>query len=632
VSLRTRILLLALFAMVTPMVVLTIFLARDRQEDVAEARRQLAITAQRIARDLGDVVRATGQLHYGLSRAQDLDVGDRTACSNFLAGVLEEFPQYTGILTIRPDGSLFCDSLLTGRTLALADRNYFRSALASKDLAVEPVFGRLTGIAVLQIAHAARDDHGAARFVLLASLNLERYMQARYGGVGFASTVLALMDQGGTVLTWHPGGAALSGTSLGGTPLHLLAQGREKSLSYGEIAVGGEYRVWEAARLTGFPQAGLSVLIGVPADSLTAAADRRMLRALAILAAVSLVLFAGLWALAEWGIRRPTLRITAAVMRIRSGDLRARMGAPYPRGELGALASALDAAADRLEAQHAEIRRLNEGLEQRVAERTAEIARKNEELERANRAKSTFLANMSHELRTPLNSIIGFAEMLKDDTSSGLDEKRRGFVMDIFHSGTHLLALINDILDLSKVEAGRMQFEPEPQDIGALIQASVAVVRGKATTSGIHLDVDVDAMGVVQADGRKVKQILYNLLANAVRFTPDGGVVTLRARRCARSEVALDATRPGRLLPLPPSAVSEFIAISVEDTGIGIGEHDLARLFEPFTQLDDSASRHQGGTGLGLSLVRRFAELHGGTVGVSSRLGAGSRFWVWLPC
>jgi len=272
-----------------------------------------------------------------------------------------------------------------------------------------------------------------------------------------------------------------------------------------------------------------------------------------------------------------------------------------------------------------EIRTLNADLERRVAERTQQV-------EEANRAKSDFLANMSHELRTPLNSIIGCSEMLKDGVLGELDAKQRGFVADIFDAGSHLLSLINDILDLSKVEAGMLRLEADAVDVAALLKASTLVVREKALAHRIRLDTQLDpALGTMLADERKLKQIVYNLLSNAVKFTPEGGAVTLSARRCARAEVALDEALPGRLIALPPGEDGEFLAITVEDSGVGIAEEHLPKLFEPFVQLDSSVSRRQAGTGLGLSLVRRLAELHGGTVGVASRPGVGSRFCVWLP-
>lgn len=151
-------------------------------------------------------------------------------------------------------------------------------------------------------------------------------------------------------------------------------------------------------------------------------------------------------------------------------------------------------------------------------------------------------------------------------------------------------------------------------------------------THRIRLDTELDpGLGTMLADERKLKQIVYNLLSNAVKFTPDGGVMTLRVRRCTRAEVALDEARPVRLLPLPPGEDNEFLAITVEDSGVGIAEQDLQKLYEPFTQVDSSAARRHAGTGLGLSLVRRLAELHGGTVGLASRPGTGSAFSVWLP-
>jgi PAS domain S-box-containing protein len=261
------------------------------------------------------------------------------------------------------------------------------------------------------------------------------------------------------------------------------------------------------------------------------------------------------------------------------------------------------------------------------------LQQKNAELENASRMKSEFLANMSHELRTPLNAIIGFSEVLKDGILGDLTAQQCGFVGDIFGSGTHLLSLINDILDLSKVEAGKMSLDLEPVQLSSLFANSLSIIREKAAARKIRLATHVIGdPGTIEADARKLKQIVYNLLSNAVKFTPEGGRVTLRAGRVPRSRVGqLSGGLAGRTFPLPSEEFSDYMEISVRDSGIGIAADDLAQLFTPFTQIDGGLARKFEGTGLGLALVKLMAELHGGTVAVESGVDQGSCFTVWLP-
>jgi len=259
--------------------------------------------------------------------------------------------------------------------------------------------------------------------------------------------------------------------------------------------------------------------------------------------------------------------------------------------------------------------------------------KKNVEIEEANRMKSEFLANMSHELRTPLNAIIGFSEVLRDGLLGEMTDQQRGFISDIFSSGTHLLSLINDILDLSKVEAGKMILDLEPISISALFTNSLTIIREKAAERHISLDIDVEEdLGSIQIDVRKVKQILYNLLSNAVKFTNDGGHVSLRACKVPRAEVCiLSSPWKGRCFPLADNEFTEFLKISVTDSGIGVSSDELERLFQPFSQIDSSLARKFEGTGLGLAMVKLLVELHGGAVAVESALGEGSCFTAWLP-
>ena len=248
-----------------------------------------------------------------------------------------------------------------------------------------------------------------------------------------------------------------------------------------------------------------------------------------------------------------------------------------------------------------------------------------DELERADRMKSEFLANMSHELRTPLNAIIGFSELLKDGLLGPLSARQQEAAGDILISGKHLVALINDILDLSKVEAGRMTLDLAPVDVAELVSASLQVIREKAMVHRVELTLDLAPdLGVAALDALRVKQILYNLLSNAVKFTPEGGSVTVRARRLLAE--AVNARHPRDAV-----ADGEYLEIEVADTGIGIAAEEQARLFQPFMQIDSSLARQHMGTGLGLTMIERLANLHGGTVGMESAPGQGSRFRVWLP-
>jgi two-component system, NtrC family, sensor kinase len=239
-----------------------------------------------------------------------------------------------------------------------------------------------------------------------------------------------------------------------------------------------------------------------------------------------------------------------------------------------------------------------------------EIHEKSAQLEVANKHKSDFLANMSHELRTPLNAIIGFSEVMMDRMFGDLNEKQLDYQKDIHESGKHLLSLINDILDLSKIEAGRMELELSTFHLPTAVSNAVTLIRERALRHGIALGVEVDPrLGDFQADERKVKQILLNLLSNAVKFTPDGGRVDVAAK--------LDA---------------DTVEISVKDTGVGIASEDQASLFEEFKQLGKDSSRKAEGTGLGLALTKRLVELHGGQIAVESAVGRGSTFRVTLRC
>ena len=281
-------------------------------------------------------------------------------------------------------------------------------------------------------------------------------------------------------------------------------------------------------------------------------------------------------------IVRPLRRMESHLGRIASGDFSGHVAVDN-RDELGALAAGLDHMND-------------------------ELARLYGEVQTANQHKSEFLANMSHELRTPLNAIIGFSEVLLQRLFGDVNEKQEEYLRDILDSGQHQLALVNDILDLAKVEAGKMELDLGPTSIAEAVDACLMLLRERASGHGIRLDSRVDPeIGTISADARKLKQALLNLLSNAVKYTPDGGRVDVVADRRGNE-----------------------VVIAVRDTGEGIAPEDQERIFEEFQQTR-IGRQTEGSTGLGLGLARRLIELHGGTIGVESAVGVGSTFTVCLP-
>ena len=240
---------------------------------------------------------------------------------------------------------------------------------------------------------------------------------------------------------------------------------------------------------------------------------------------------------------------------------------------------------------------------------SSELGRLYREIQAASRHKSEFLANMSHELRTPLNAIIGFSQVLDERVFGELNEKQSEYINDIHESGTHLLSLINDILDLSKVEAGHMELNPKKFDVRVALDNALTLVKERSLRHGLTLEVDLDSgLGNIVADERKLKQILLNLLTNAIKFTPEGGTISISA-----------------------GIEENILNIAIRDTGIGISPEDQKLIFEEFRQASGKDGQIKEGTGLGLTLTKRFVEMHGGEMSVKSEAGEGSIFRFSLP-
>jgi signal transduction histidine kinase len=349
------------------------------------------------------------------------------------------------------------------------------------------------------------------------------------------------------------------------------------------------------------PRLDWAVFVEMPAEDVYERLYGSVLRTSALLlVGLGMALFASFFVARR--VIGPLQVLGRSVDRIRAGDLGYRVDLKTG-DEIESLAEQFNKMAAGLQQAHEE-------LEQKVEQRTAELAFANRKLDEASRHKSTFLANMSHELRTPLNAIIGFSEVLLDPSLKVTEQQRKQFLSDIFSSGKHLLRLINEVLDLSKVEAGRMELHVQAAPLRDAIDAAQKTMGPLAAKKSIEMCVESEGeIGSVPMDVARIRQVLINLLGNAIKFTPDGGSVWVRADR-----------DDGR------------VRIEVGDTGPGIAKEDCQRIFVEFQQLATKGNGYKyEGTGLGLALSKKFVELHGGKLWVESEPGKGSRFIFTLP-
>ena len=595
-SIRSRLLLLVLLALLPPILLIGLRFFLDREREIAAAVAALSSAADDVAAELREKIQGTAQLHYGLARARDLDTTDRAACSAFLSAVREEHPQYTGILTIDPNGQLFCDSLATGRDLDLRDRDYFkRASQPGAGLQLEPVFGRLTGIAVLQIAYPVRGPSGELRFVLLASLNLEKFLRDR------APRGMEMMfaDHGGTVQAWMPAETRGShaGASIIDSPLFAFAVEHADGGAGEALGIDGRRQVWAAAGDPALRAAGLYLIAGQSKDALVAAANRSLLQEMAVLAGVALMLFLGVWLVAEAGIRRQVARIGRMAERLGAGDLAARIAPPHPRGELGELMAVLNGTAESLERQRDAIEELNGRL------------RQSQKME----AVGQLTGGVAHDFNNLLTVVLGNAEML----------------VERLKSQPELLTLAETVMRASERGAGltrsllafarRQPLAPRSIDVNRQVLGMEDLLH-RALGEPIECRFALgDDLWPALVDPAQLETAILNLALNARDAMPDGGRLTIET-----ANTRLDETYAAESEEL---RAGDYVMVAVADSGKGMDPEVMSRAFEPFFTTKDVGK----GTGLGLSMVYGFVKQSGGHIKIYSEIGQGTIVKLYLP-
>lgn len=602
-SLRTRLVLLVIIAMLVPAILVGLRFVQNRASEIDTALINLSTTSDDIANDLDEKIQGTAQLLYGLARAHDLDTSDKAVCSAFLSAVREEYPQFTGILTITMDGSLFCDSLRTDRKLDLRDRGYFKQALvANGTVTLEPAFGRLTGTSVLQIAYPVRTETAELKFILLASFNLQKFAEYHYKRLqseGVDAGEILLVDRKGTVLVAIPGKyrTEAAGGSIANSELFRFASAPAGKPIREATGADGRTYAWALARSRPTRDAGLHVMVGLPKDSLVETVNRRLYEDLAILAVALLLLLAGIAIVAQVGVGRQVRRLATMATKLGLGDLSVRISPPYPRGELGGLMQLLNGTAESLQRQRAAIDDLNQKLTQ------------SQKME----AMGQLTGGVAHDFNNLLTVILGNAEHLAEKLAT--HKELHSFAEGIVTAAERGAELTKSLLAFSR----KQPLMPREVDIGRQVLGMEQLLRrtlGEHIVCEFLLDSD---LWLASVDPGQLNSALLNLVLNARDAMPEGGKLTVEVRNAALDNAYAeqnDGARPG-----------DYVMVAVTDSGCGMAPDVVARAFEPFFTTKEVGK----GTGLGLSMVYGFAQQSGGSMKIESKPGDGTAIKVFFP-
>jgi signal transduction histidine kinase len=602
-SLRTRLLLLVLLAVIPALGLALYTNLEERQLRRALVQEHAMRLSRLVSADYERLIDDAQQLLVTLAQLPAVRARNRAACNALFADLLAQRSSYANLGVIDTDGNISCSALPTGE-LYLGDRVYFRRALETRDFAIgEYQIGRITHRASVNFGYPVLDDAGRVQAVVFAALDLA-WLNKLASQAGLPpGTMLTVIDRNGTILSRYPDDGKWVGQPMP-EPLVLNAIQTQKGNGTTDApGADGIPRLFSFAPFGGAVQStDAYVSVGIPASVAFAGVNQILVRNLVALVLVAGLALASAWAVGNLFIVRQIQALVEATKRVAAGELGVRTGLPHGQGELSQLGGAFDQMAESLERAHE--RRL---LEEELRRKNYQLEQQNLAIQEANRLKTEFVSMVSHELRTPLTSIQGYAELMLEDEQ--LAEEQRESLTIVKNNSDRLLGLINDLLDLSRIEAGRLDLHRTSLDVARLIREVAGSLRPliEAKRQQFRLDL-AGQLPAVWADQDRVTQILTNLISNAHKYTLAEGSITVAARRD-----------------------DGFVRVDVSDTGIGLSPEDQAQLFTKFFRAHDRLPQAGRGTGLGLAITRLLVELHGGRITVSSAPGHGSTFSFSLP-
>jgi signal transduction histidine kinase len=637
-GLRIRLILLVLLA-VLPALGLILYTGLEQRRLAAADAQEEALRLARLAvADEDRLIDGGHQLLVALAQLPVVRAGDRAGCQALFADLLAEYPFYTGFSAATPSGDVFCSAPLLTGPVSFADRAWYQQLIQTRDFVVSGYqIGRISGKAVVVLAYPVLDATGGLQAIVSVGLDLAWINQLAAEAQLPARSVFTVIDHNGTILARHPNPEAWVGQSMPEAPLveAVLAQGAGMAEAPG---LDGVVRLYAFTPLSGVPDAdtGVYVSVGIPSDVVFADANRALARNLTLLGLVTVFTLVAARLFGDLLVLRPVNALVAATQRLAAGDLDARTGIPYRRGELGQLAQAFDQMAGALEQREAERQQAEEALEaysarleELVAERTQELREAQENLIRQEKLAmlGQLAGGVGHELRNPLGAIRNaayFLNMVLSQGSSG--EEPDPEIQEMLHIldkevGTSE-RIINSLLDFARAKP----FTLRQVDVNAVVQEALSRVNVPEDTEVLsQLD---EARPTMLGDPDQLGQVFGNIILNAIQAMPEGGRLTVSVstgQEQVRSRGAKERGSGGAEEQESKGARERSVVVSISDSGVGIPQENLGKVFEPLF------TTKAKGIGLGLALTKTLVEGHGGTIEVASEVGAGSTFTVRLP-